>query len=130
VLEETPVVLVSAFGARPVTGREGCCIVEEEEAGVAAGRHWLPPASSELEPASDPSAAVVVPANPAILVVESAAVAEDESSFAGLDQLSERRDSVPQGHRTIFPDVVQTSRSMSVNLVAAALASGPAAGVT
>src|SRR5687767_14206576 len=78
-------------------GREGGCLVEEEELRELA---WLEqrPAfpAAELEPAGDPALPVVTPSDAAGLVVKAAAVAVDEPTCRVGDQLAERCDPVLQ----------------------------------
>jgi hypothetical protein len=105
VIEEAPIVVVPAFGARPMPSRECCRIVQKEETGVAARRHRLAPTSPELEPAGDPAAAIMVSADQSILPVKPAPIPKDEPSLIRLDQRSQRRDPVTQRHWTILTDL-------------------------
>src|SRR5215469_4397119 len=111
--EEAPVVLVPALGAGTMPGGEGGGLVEKEEPGVAARRHRFAPAASELEPAGDPPAAVVVTEDPAVRSVQTAAVAEHEPSLARLDQLPEWCDAVLQRHQITGPILPHASGSQA-----------------
>src|SRR5690242_8795112 len=77
------VVRVPALGARPVSGRERGCVVEEEKSRVTPWGHR--PACSvtapELQPARDPALHLPLPADDAVLVVQAAAVAVDEPAL-------------------------------------------------
>jgi hypothetical protein len=77
---EADVVLAAAEGARSMPCREGRGLIEEEQVGEAPGlqqRSSKP--SAELEAARDPALAVVVTSDPAVLVVQAAAVPVDET---------------------------------------------------
>jgi hypothetical protein len=98
VLEEAGVVLAAAFRARAVAGGEGGGVVEEEELGVAARLQQSASAVLELEAAGDPAAQGVGAADPAVVVVEGAAVAVDESARRVGDELAEGGDAVLVRH--------------------------------
>src|SRR5207248_796878 len=84
----------------PVPGGKRRRLVEEEELGVAARlQERAAPPAAELEPARDPAPAVVAPANRAPLVVQTAAVAVDETPPGRRHELAERRHPVLQRHR-------------------------------
>jgi hypothetical protein len=92
-------VLAAAEGARAVAGREGSCLVEEEELGKAAGlEEWPALPAAELELAGNPALAVVAPADATGRIVEAAPVSVDQSTRRVRDQLTERRDPVLQRH--------------------------------
>src|SRR4051794_19804736 len=98
-LEETGVVVTPAERARSVPGREGRRLVEEEQLRELAGlqeRRAMP--VLEAQATRDPTPAVVAPPDPALLVVQAAAVPIDEPAGRRGDQLAERRDAIPARH--------------------------------
>ena len=99
--DETVVVLAPALRAGAVAGRERGHLVEEEELRVAAGlQQRASPPAAELEPARDPALHRVAAANAALRVVETAAIAVDESAGGICDQIAERRDPVLERAQT------------------------------
>jgi hypothetical protein len=100
--EKAVVVGVPTFGAGTVSSGQSRRLVEKEEPCVAAVRHRLAVAPSKLQPARDPTAAIVAPADPTVFVVQPSTVAENKPPLRRLDQLSERRNSVPQRHSIAY----------------------------
>ena len=98
------VVGAPALRAGPVPSREGGRIVKEEQLGVAAGGHKRRASPApELELASDPPLDAIRPADPALLVMQAAAVAVDEPSGGSGNELTEWRNSVLSRHRCSLP---------------------------
>ena len=90
--EEARVVGAAAERARPVARCEGGRLVEEEELGELPRLHQRPAVPAlELEPAGDPTARRLMPPDPALRVVQAAAVAVDEPARRMGDELAERR---------------------------------------
>jgi hypothetical protein len=78
-----------------MASRERGGLVEKEQLRITAGRHELRPTSAAKPQAtSDPSLCSVEPANRSGVVVKAPAVAVDEPSLAGRDQISQGRDTV------------------------------------
>jgi hypothetical protein len=74
-------------------------LVEEEQFRITAGRHKRRPTSAAKPQAtSNPSFCSVKPANRSSVVVKAPAVAVDEPSLAGRDQISQGRDAVLKWH--------------------------------
>jgi len=97
--QEAVVVLPAAQRARPVPGRERRRLVEEEQLGEAARLQQRRPLPVlEPQPAGDPAAPVVMPADAAVVVVQAAAVAVHEPAGGVRDQLAQRGDAVLQRH--------------------------------
>jgi hypothetical protein len=102
----------SAERARSVSGGERGRFVEEEQFREPAGLHQRPAVpASELEATPDPPTRGVVSPDPAVLVVEAAAVAVHESPRGIGDQLAERRDPVPVRHHATIVAVPTVRRS-------------------
>jgi murein endopeptidase len=99
-----PVVVgASAEGTGPMPGGQRRRLVEKEQLGEAAGLEQgsaLP--AAELQPAGDPAPDGVTGPDAALLVVEAAAVAVDETARGVGDQLAERRYAVLTRHLTSF----------------------------
>jgi hypothetical protein len=88
--------------AGTVPGSERRRLVEEEELGEPTRLHQgLSMPATEPEATGDPASAVVVPADPALRVVEAAPVAVDETAGGIGDQLSERCHTVLERHEAI-----------------------------
>ena len=82
-----------------MAGGEGGRLVEEEELGELPGcMSVVAVPALELETAADPAAGCLKPADPALRVVQAAAVAVDEPALGVCDQLGERRDAVLERH--------------------------------
>jgi hypothetical protein len=95
-----------------VPGGERGRFVEEEQFREPAGLHERPAVpATELEATRDPPTRGVVSPDPAVLVVEAAAVAVHESPRGIGDQLAERRDPVPVRHRATIVAVPTVRRS-------------------
>ncbi len=97
--DEGLVVGAPAMGAGPVAGSQRHRLIEEKQLGVGAGPHHLLAAAAELDPAGDPVR--VLPARgaePALVVVQDAAVAHEQATRRMADDLAERRDPVLQRH--------------------------------
>ena len=89
------VVLPAAERARPVPGRHGGRLVEEEELGELPRLEERPSQpAAELEPAGDPAPAVVASPDPAGAVVQATAVSVHEAAGRVGDELAERRHAV------------------------------------
>ena len=98
-LRQAVVVGSPAFGAGTMAGRQRGRLVEEEQLRVAAGRHeWGPTPSAKLQATGDPSLGCVEAANRAGVIVKAPAVAVDEASLGGRDQISQRRHAVLTWH--------------------------------
>ena len=96
---EAHVVLVPALGTRPVPGGKGRGLVEEEERRIAPGQHQrtaIP--AAKLQPASDPAPSGEAAPEASSLVVEAAAVAEDQAAAGLGDDLSGGRGAVLECH--------------------------------
>ena len=99
-LAEADVVLPAAQRTRPVPGREGRRLVEEEELGEPARlQERRTPPTPELQPAGDPAAHGEAASDPALVVVEAAAVPVDEATLGNGDEVAERGDTVCKRHR-------------------------------
>ena len=96
---EACVVLAPAERARAVTGGERGRLVEEEQL-CEPPRLQLRTAvpAAELQPARDPSPAVVMAPDPTARVVQAAAVSVDEPACGIGDELAERSDAVLKRH--------------------------------
>lgn len=95
---EGPVVGAPAFGAGPVPVGEGHGLVEEEELGEPARPQKRPAAALELRQAGDPEFRTPLPPDDARIVVQAAAVAEQQPARGVSDDVREGRDAVPQRH--------------------------------
>jgi hypothetical protein len=81
-------------------------LVEEEQLGEAARlKQWRAVPSAEPEPTRDPSRDRVPAADPAFVVVETAAVPVDEAAGWSRDQIAERRDPILERHDILIIDV-------------------------
>jgi hypothetical protein len=84
-----------------MAGRERGRLIEEEQLGKQARGHERRPASAtKFQAAGDPPLRRVQPADLPSVVVKTAAVAVDEPSLIGRDQLAQGRDAVLQWHTT------------------------------
>src|SRR5829696_996809 len=98
-LPEPDVVLTATECARPVPGRERRRLVKEEQLGGLPRRHQrLPVPAAELEPACDPAPGRPPPADPSLLVVQTAAIPVHEPACRIGDQLAAWSDAVAAGH--------------------------------
>ena len=98
-LAEPHVILAAAQGARAVSGSKRGRFVEEEQLSELPWLHeGLAVPTAELEPTRDPTPAVVAPTDPAQIIVETSAVAVDETARGMRDQLTARRDPVAERH--------------------------------
>jgi len=87
-----------ALRARAVARGQGRGLVEEEELGVAPGRHDPAPAPLEPQHADDPALADPGAPDVSIGVVQAAAVAHQRAAGRCRDQLAERRDAILSRH--------------------------------
>src|SRR5262249_34326788 len=104
-LAEAHVVLAPAERARPVAGGEGGRLVEEEQLGEAPRleeRRAAPGRKTHTD--GCPPAPGVASADPAVAVVQTAAVAVDEPAGRVGDELREGRDPVTERHRGTVAD--------------------------
>jgi hypothetical protein len=91
--------LPAAFGARSVAGGEGNGFIEEEEFGVAAGRHHGAADAFEFEDAGDPAARPPGADDFAGVIMErTAAVAHDRSACWRAEEDAIGIDAVLEGH--------------------------------
>jgi hypothetical protein len=97
-LAEAEEILAAALRTRPVAGRQGGRLVQEEELGEPAGAQEFAPPPLELEPAGDPPPDLPGTNQPAVIVVKDTPIPEKESARIGGDDLPERRDSVAERH--------------------------------
>jgi hypothetical protein len=98
-LGQAVVVGSPALSARPMASRERGSVVEEEQLRITARRHERRPTSAaKPQTTGNPSPCSVKPANRSTVVVKTPAVAVDEPSLSGGDQISQRRDTVLKWH--------------------------------
>jgi 8-oxo-dGTP pyrophosphatase MutT (NUDIX family) len=98
-LDEPHVVLATALGTRPVPGGQRGRLVEEEQFGEAPRlQKRMAPPTAELEPARDPPLDGERPPDVARGVVQAPAIPVHEAARRIRDQLTQRRDPVPQRH--------------------------------
>ncbi len=89
--EEARVVVAATERARPVARGEGGRLVEEEELGELPRLHQRPAVPAlELEPAGDPASGRLAPPDPALRIMQAAAVPVDQSARRMCDELAER----------------------------------------
>jgi hypothetical protein len=91
-------VVAAALCTRAVAGGESGRLVQEEQLGELAGAQELPAPSLELEPAGDPSTALPLADQSAVVVVQDAPVPEQKPSCFRRDDFPERRDPVASRH--------------------------------
>jgi hypothetical protein len=86
-----------------VARRQRRRLVEEEQFGVAAGRHRRAAPVPEIERAGDPGPVLpAAPAEAALAVVEDAAIAHQRATGGIGDDVARRRDAVLQRHRDVL----------------------------
>ncbi len=82
-----------------MAGGQGDRFIEEEQPGIGAGTHHVLSAALELEPADDPMGMPPAGgAEPAIGIVQDAAVAHEQAARLAADDLAERRHPVLERH--------------------------------
>jgi hypothetical protein len=97
--DESPVVLSSAERAWTVPRGERGRLVEEEELRESTRlQQRMAPPATETKPTGDPPSPVVPATDAALVVVQAAAVAVDETTGRVGDQLAERRHTVLERH--------------------------------
>ena len=91
------VVRPAAFGAGPVPGGKRGGLIQEEQFGVAAGLHQGATAALEGQQAGDPAAALMRADNPAVRIVQAAAVAHQGAAGGVGNDLARGQDAVLAG---------------------------------
>jgi hypothetical protein len=91
-------VFAAALRAGAVASGQGRRLVQEEQLGEPTRTEQWPAAALELEPTGDPSTNLPRADQLAVLVVEDAAVSEEQPTSFRRDDLSERRDPIAQRH--------------------------------
>jgi hypothetical protein len=95
---ELLVILMAALCARPVSGRQGGCFIEEEELGVRSRAHDRAATAAELQSTHQPSSTLTVPHDPLRRVVEHASITEHLASIRHSNKFTKGSDSVLSWH--------------------------------
>jgi hypothetical protein len=88
---ETLVVLMAAFGARPVAGGERSPLVKKEELGVRVRPHDDAMAAAEFYPAREPASHLRIPHHAPIFIVQDSAIAHDQAAPLKRDDVAKWR---------------------------------------